>query len=156
VTDARIRFVEHAAGELAAQGFPPMPARVLMALTASDEGALTSGELQEQLGVSAAAVSGAVRYLQTVGFLRRGTEAGGRRHVYRLPDGSPWYTATLVRGGQMRRIVEVLAEGRESLPPGSPAWVRVSEMSDFFVFLERRMPELLEEWVALRRADGAT
>ena len=43
-----------------------MPARVFAALLASDDGALTSAELGEQLQVSPAAVSGAVRYLAQV------------------------------------------------------------------------------------------
>lgn len=149
----RDRFVEHAAGEFTAQGFPPMPARVLMALTASDGGELTSGQLQAQLGVSAAAVSGAVRYLQTVGFLRRGSGGGGRRHVYRLPEPNAWYTATLARGGQMGRLTAVLDEGVVAVPEGSGAHERLVEMRDFFAFLERRMPELLQEWDALRRGE---
>lgn len=151
MTDARARFIEHAAGEFVAQGFPPMPARVLIALTASDTGALTTEELRHQLGVSAAAVSGAVKYLQTIGFLRRGTEAGGRRHVYRLPEPNPWYSATLARGGAMRRLTAILSEGLEALPAGSGGHARVAELVDFFAFLERRMPELLDEWEELRR-----
>ena len=38
-------FIERAASELAAQGFPRMPARVLMALTATQDGKATAEEL---------------------------------------------------------------------------------------------------------------
>jgi DNA-binding transcriptional regulator GbsR (MarR family) len=151
--DRRGAFVEHAAGVFIAQGFPPMPARVLIALTASDEGRLTSEELQKQLDVSAAAVSGAVRYLQTLGFVLRATEPGGRRHVYRLVSNVPWYTGSLSRAAGMRQIAEILGESREAIPAESPAHARIEEMIAFFHFLERRMPELLEEWQQLRRSD---
>ena len=150
--DRRAAFVEHAAGVFIAQGFPPMPARVLIALTASDEGRLTSDELQEELGVSAAAVSGAVRYLQTLGFVLRATEPGGRRHVYRLVSTVPWYTGSLSRAAGMRQIADILGEGRVAIPAESPAHARIEEMIAFFHFLERRMPELLDEWEQLRRS----
>ena len=151
--DRRAAFVEHAASVFIAQGFPPMPARVLLALTASDDGRLTSDELQDQLGVSAAAVSGAVRYLQTLGFVLRATEPRGRRHVYRLVSGVPWYTGSLSRGAGMRQIADILGESRVAIPAESPARARIEEMIAFFQFLERRMPELLEEWDRLRQAD---
>lgn len=154
--DPRAAFVEHAAGVFVAQGFPPMPARVLLALTASDDGRLTSGQLQGQLGVSAAAVSGAVRYLQTVGFVERAIYPGGRRHVYRLVSSMPWYAASLSRAGAMRRIADVLREGRTAIPTDSPAHDRVEEMIGFFEFLEERMPALLVEWEARRRGIGSS
>jgi DNA-binding transcriptional regulator GbsR (MarR family) len=154
--DARAAFVEHAAEVFIAQGFPAMPARVLLALTASDEGRLTSDELRAQLGVSAAAVSGATRYLQTVGFVQRGTEPRGRRHVYRLVSSVPWYTGSLSRANAMRQIADILGEGRVAIPAASPAHARIEEMIEFFEFLERRMPELLAEWDELRRERGGS
>ena len=42
-------------------GFPRMPSRVLITLMAADEEALTAAELAGRLGVSPAAISGAVR-----------------------------------------------------------------------------------------------
>src|ERR1700712_2445479 len=84
--------VERAASILAAAGFPKMPARVLMALTVTETGGLTAVELSEQLGVSAAAISGAVRYLQTVGIARRVSQSGSRRDRYELPEDA-WYAA---------------------------------------------------------------
>ncbi len=151
-SDGRQEFVAAASTELAAQGFPSMPARVLMALTASDEGRLTAEELTGVLGVSAAAVSGAVRYLILLGFVRRTTVPGSRRHLYLLPDSSPWYTATLTRSGVYQHTGAVLERGVELIPEESPARVRVAEMAAFFRFLERRMPLLLDEWRAERDA----
>jgi DNA-directed RNA polymerase specialized sigma24 family protein len=54
---------EQAAALLTAAGMARMPARVMMALVGSPDEGYTAAELGERLGVSAAAVSGAVRYL---------------------------------------------------------------------------------------------
>ncbi|MDQ6739943.1 MAG: MarR family transcriptional regulator, partial [Actinomycetota bacterium] len=71
--------VEQSAAVLASAGFPKMPARVLMSLMVSDDGALTASELAQRLEVSAAGISGAVRYLQTIGIIRRVAQSGSRR-----------------------------------------------------------------------------
>ena len=72
------RFVEHFAAQLVEAGLPRMPARVFVALLASDAGVLTSVELGEQLRISPAAVSGAVRYLSQVRMVSREREPGSR------------------------------------------------------------------------------
>jgi DNA-binding transcriptional regulator GbsR (MarR family) len=146
--DPFAQFVENTAGELVAQGFPRMPANVIMALTASEEGRLTAGELAERLGVSPAAVSGAVRYLTTVGMVRSSTIPGTRRHVYALPERA-WYTASLTRRDVYGHIVQQLRRDIARLPHGA-ARERIEEMAEFFEFIDRRMPELLVEWEALR------
>jgi hypothetical protein len=35
--------------------------------------------------------------------------------------------------------------------PDSPALARIEEVADFFAFMRRRLPSLLEEWNAERR-----
>jgi hypothetical protein len=153
--DARAAFVALVSDELAARGFPPMPARVIMALTASDEGRLTAAELATRLSASPAAISGAVRYLLAIGMIRRGAVPGSRRHVYALPEGSAWYSVTLTRPGLYAHVVEVLERGLPAFPRRSPARARIEEMADFFRFVDERMPVLLEEWRATRGPSGS-
>ena len=62
---------EQAAAMMTAAGMPRMPARVMMALVGSPDEGYTAAELAERLGVSAAAVSGAVRYLQSIHIIHR-------------------------------------------------------------------------------------
>ena len=62
---------ERAAAMLTAAGMPRMASRVMMALVGSPDEGYSAAELGERLGVSAAAVSGAVRYLQTIRIVRR-------------------------------------------------------------------------------------
>src|SRR5262245_47418683 len=83
------QFVEHMAMMLTEWGFPRMPARVLGSMMTADEDSLTAADLAERLGVSPAAISGAVRYLTHIGLISRVPVAGSRRDRYRLPD-NPW------------------------------------------------------------------
>lgn len=136
---------ETSAAVLTAAGFPKMPARALMALVVSDDGWLTAAELSEILGASAAAVSGAVRYLQTVGFVHRVSQPGSRRDRYALPDNA-WYVASLRQNPVYERLAGLADSTASSLPPGSSARARVNEMGAFYRFLMVRLPELLDEW----------
>jgi predicted transcriptional regulator len=141
------------ATELAHSGFPAMPARVIMALTASEEGRMTAEELATRLAASPAAISGAVRYLGTLGFVRAGTVPGSRRHVYSLPH-TPWYTATLTKPGLYQNLTALLASAAARMDQASAARFRLEEMVDFFQFFERRIPQLLEEWQRGRPVRG--
>ncbi len=108
MTDADLfaEFIERSSSEMAAQGFPRMPARVLMALTATEEGRATSEELAATLQASPAAISGAVRYLGVVGFVRNTTIPGTRKHS----------TPSAIRRGTRRRS-PASSSTRRSRPP---------------------------------------
>jgi DNA-binding transcriptional regulator GbsR (MarR family) len=138
------------AAELAAQGFPRVPAQVLMALTARSSGVMTAAELGEAVGVSPAAISGAIRYLGVLGFVRVAVVPGTRRHVYSLPA-VPWYASTLVQD-RYSSMLALLDTGLRDLEPG-PARDRLAEMADFFRFLRAEMPRLWERWRASRDGD---
>ncbi|MEV6184183.1 MarR family transcriptional regulator, partial [Streptomyces sp. NPDC052015] len=88
--EAVSKFVESFAAQLVEAGMQRMPARVFAALLASDSGTLTSAELGEQLQVSPAAVSGAVRYLAQQHMVSREREPGSRRERYRVHS-DQWY-----------------------------------------------------------------
>jgi len=138
-------FVVSVGTDLANQGFPRIPAFVIMALTVSETGRLTSAELSAQLGVSPAAISGAVRYLQTLRFVRVVTDPGSRRHVYALGE-TAWYTGSLQTSGRYRHLAVMIRDASRGLEDRPAARARVDELAAFFEFLERRMPALLVEW----------
>ena len=139
-------FVQSVAADLTAQGFPRMPALVLLALTVSETGRLTAAELSQQLGVSAAAVSGAVRYLTLLNFVRTLTESGSKRHIYALTD-TPWYTATLRSAARFHEFTGRLRETADALEDARPeAAVRMHELADFYAFMQDALPRMLEEW----------
>jgi DNA-binding transcriptional regulator GbsR (MarR family) len=130
-----------------------MPARVLMALTATEDGKATAEELATTLRASPAAISGAVRYLGVVGFVRNTTIPGTRKHMYSLAD-LPWYTASFSRVQLYLQIENSLRGATGRMPAESKARARIEEVADFFHFMQERLPSVLEEWHAERRAKG--
>ncbi|MGN6425885.1 MarR family transcriptional regulator [uncultured Leifsonia sp.] len=146
---ALAEVMEHSAGVLIAAGFPKMPARVLMALTVTETAGLTAAELAERLDVSAAAISGAVRYLQTLGIVRRISQTGSRRDLYQMP--SDWY-ALMVRNSPIYGVLADQAEaGLVAVgDPDSPATERLRDMAGFYRFLQGRVPEIIAEWETVR------
>jgi DNA-binding transcriptional regulator GbsR (MarR family) len=119
-----------------------------MALLASDEGALTAAELQEELGASAAAISGAVRYLQNIGFVHRVPVAGSRRDRYELPP-DVWFAAISAARPTYSRLADVSETTARAAEGVSQAVVdRFNGMADFYRFVATRIPEIVQEWVA--------
>lgn len=145
-------FAERLAAVLAAAGFPRMPARVLVTLVASPDARLTADGLRARLGISAAAVSGAVRYLETIGMVRRLPHPGSRKEVYEVLPGSGWYTASLQATGVYDAVIALVPHGVAVAADTGADDVadRLTEMGRFFAFLRARLPALLEEWEALR------
>ncbi|MDX2936855.1 GbsR/MarR family transcriptional regulator [Streptomyces ipomoeae] len=139
------RFVEHFAAQLVEAGVPRMPARVFAALLASDTGALTSVELGEQLQISPAAVSGAVRYLAQVHLVSREREPGSRRERYRVHS-EQWYEAITNREALIKRWEDALREGVTSLGADTPAGRRLAETLAFFEFVEGEVEAMMERW----------
>ncbi|MGW1890519.1 GbsR/MarR family transcriptional regulator [Streptomyces sp. NPDC002004] len=141
----RSRFVERFAAQLVEAGMPRMPSRIFAALLASDSGALTSAELGEQLRVSPAAVSGAVRYLTQQHMVSREREPGSRRDLFRVHS-NQWYEALGNRDSVIRRWEDALREGVTSLGEDSPAGRRLSETLAFFEFVQDELAGMMERW----------
>lgn len=142
-------FAEQTAATLAAAGFPRMAARVMMMLMTEESGSATAEELVERLGASAAAISGAVRYLQSLSIIRRHTVPGTRRHRYELPE-HVWYATSSSQTPLYTHLIALAEKGASALPPESKARDRAVEMADYFRFMRERLPQLLEEWQATR------
>ncbi|SCG47548.1 GbsR/MarR family transcriptional regulator [Micromonospora inositola] len=146
-------FVERMAMAFADVGFPRMAARVLFSVMSAD-GPLTAAEIGERLGVSAAAVSGAVRYLTQFAMLVREPVKGSRRDRYRMPD-NPWYEATVTKTGLYKNFIDIASGGVAALAGReTPGGERVSEMLDFFLFVQEEIDALGERWRARRAATG--
>lgn len=129
--------------ELANEGFPRVPAQILLRLMVEPSGSMTAAELAAALGLSPAAVSGGIRYLSLLGFIRIAVVPGTRRHVYSLPV-VPWYASTLMQ--DRSSPLRVLIEGGLLDVEEGPARDRLAEMADFFRFLQTEMPRLWDRW----------
>lgn len=144
-----VEAAEQAAALLAAAGMARMPARVMMALVGSPDEGYTAADLADRLGVSPAAVSGAVRYLVSMRLIQRLSRPGDRRDRYDLTDdawsgmitaNAPLYTALAT---QMEHIADENTDAPQSV-------ARAREVADFLRYLSERMPQLAAEWRATR------
>jgi predicted transcriptional regulator len=146
------RFVEHLAMMLTEWGFPRMPARVLGSMMTADEDSLTAADLAERLDVSAAAISGAVRYLTRIGLINRVPVRGSRRDSYRLPE-NPWYQTSVLKAELLKALASLSDDGVAAVGgAGTPAGARIGEMRDFYLFLAGELPLLLSKWREQRAA----
>ena len=149
-------FVERMAMTMSDFGFPRMPARVLMTVTAADEKSLSATELATRLEVSPAAISGAVRYLLQLRLLVREPAPGSRRDHYRMPD-EAWYEAASMKSEFFRAFREMADGAVPALGgPDTPSGARVAEMREFYDFIDSEMAALMAKWQANRKAARVT
>jgi predicted transcriptional regulator len=143
--DSLPEFIEKFAAVLITAGFPPMPARVFVALLVTDSGRLNSAELVELLQISPAAVSGAIRYLAGLGLVHKERVPGSRREYYRMPA-DIWRQVTASQAEVMARWAALLKEGIVLVGPDTPAGRRMTGHAAYFEFLAAEMPALYARW----------
>jgi DNA-binding transcriptional regulator GbsR (MarR family) len=148
------RFIERFALTLAESGMARMPARVFAAILTADDGRCTAAELAGLLGVSPAAISGAVRYLTQLRLVRREREPGQRRDHYRISSDT-WYEAITRREEMVARWEQDLQEGIKAVGPDTPAGARLEETRAFFEFLREELAQVMAKWQQRRLADPA-
>lgn len=150
--DAVRRFVEQIAMQFADWGFPRMAGRVLFVLMTADEPGLSAAELGDRLDASAAAISGAVRYLGQLRLVVREPVPGSRRDLYRLADNA-WYTAATTELSLYQTIISASDTVLAALgDTDSPSRTRIAEMRDFFTFFQGEMSTMLAKWESVRAA----
>jgi len=141
-------FVEQMARTLADWGLPRMAGRVLFAMMGADERTLTAGDLAERLGVSPAAISGAVRYLIQINMVVREPVPGSRRDRYRLADDS-WYEVTIAKMTLIKTMADMAEQGVAAAGgPHTTAGARLTNMRDFYLFVQDALPGLMADWAA--------
>ncbi|GAA1635232.1 GbsR/MarR family transcriptional regulator [Microbacterium flavum] len=138
---------EQAAAGLAAAGMARMPARVMMALVGSPDDGYTAAELAERLGVSAAAVSGAVRYLQSMRMIDRISRPGDRRDRYDLADDA-WHGVITANSPIYTRLAELMDAIADENTAAPASVRRARDTASFLRFLAERLPQLADEWRA--------
>jgi predicted transcriptional regulator len=143
--DGLPEFIEKFAAVLITAGFPPMPARVFVALLVTDSGRLSSAELTELLRISPAAVSGAVRYLTGLGLVHKERVPGSRREYYRMPP-DIWHQMMQMRVQVLARWAALLKEGIDLVGPDTPAGRRMTGHAAYFAFLTAEMPAIYARW----------
>lgn len=140
--------VESFAALFETYGFPRMSGRILAQLMVTEGGGVTAGELAEALQVSPAAVSTSTTYLVTIGLVEKRRVPGERRDRYVLPDDA-WYLATASKEPLYSRVAGIADDAITAVGgPRTVAGARFDQMRDFFEFLAREVPALVEAWHA--------
>lgn len=152
--DPLFGYIERFAAVLVAAGFPPMPARVFVALLVTDAGRLTAAELAAVLRISPAAVSGAVRYLIQIGMVHKERVPGSRRDYYRMPGGM-WDSLIRQRDQVMTRWTALVREGIDLVGPGTAAGGRLAEQAEFLEFTTKELSQILDRWQEYRASGTA-
>lgn len=150
-SDPLLDYTERFAAVLIAAGFPPMPARVFVALLVNESGRLSAADLADRLQISPAAVSGAVRYLMQIDMAHKVRVPGTRRDYYQMPE-DVWHEVLRGRMSVMERWGNLLREGMALLPPGSSGQVRLAEHADFIEFVTKEFPDVVARWDQHRAA----
>jgi DNA-binding transcriptional regulator GbsR (MarR family) len=147
------RSVEQFGAALADAGLPSLPSRVFAALLMDDDGRMTSAELTEVLGVSAAAISGAVRYLGHLQMIRREREPGSRRDVY-VVDDDAWHGMMVRRDRLYAPLLKALDSALGDHRRGDPAYRRIRLSAEFLRYVDAELGKLAEGWAARKRELG--
>ncbi len=151
--DPLFGYIERFAAVLMAAGFPPMPARVFVALLIADSGRLTAAELAGMLRISPAAVSGGVRYLIQLGLVHKERVPGSRRDCYSMP-GDMWDDMLRLRDQVMSRWSALVREGIDLVGPDTAAGARLAEQAAFLDFVSAELSGVLTRWKQYRAGMG--
>ena len=130
-------------------GLQKATARVLAALLFADADSVTAPELAEQLGISSGSVSGAIKMLSTVSLIERVPAPGSRREHYRLRSGA-WATLMSAQNATVHAMLEAADQGIADAGADSRAARRLAEMREFYGFMFRELPALVDRWRAER------
>jgi DNA-binding transcriptional regulator GbsR (MarR family) len=143
---ALLRAVERVATLLTDGGMPRMASRVFAYALADDADRYTAADFAEQLQVSPAAVSGAVRYLLSTRLLYKDREPGTRADVYRIYDDDVWSAIMGARLPMLEMWEQAVAEAAEMIGPEHRGGRRLRETEEFFRFSRLELAATLERW----------
>ncbi|MFG2100717.1 GbsR/MarR family transcriptional regulator [Micromonospora echinaurantiaca] len=150
---AQRRYAEDAAVVLSGLGLPPAYGKLLGWLLVCDPPWQTSGQLAEGLGLSKGSVSTGMRLLETSGLARRVPVPGHRGHAYEVrPDAIIRIAADATKFRAFRELMErglAVAGGEDA-----PGTERLRVMRDFYAFIEREVPKLVERFEAEYQGKG--
>jgi DNA-binding transcriptional regulator GbsR (MarR family) len=143
--ESRRAFVERMGGALTSAGLARLPSRIFAALLADPDGRMTAAEIGNALQVSPASVSGAVRYLDGVGMIRREREPGSRKDVF-VVDDDAWRDTLLQADRVYAPMVAELDRALTTLPADDPARRRIAISRAFMGFVSEEMRGMSQRW----------
>ena len=151
---ARHRYAEEAAIVLAELGLSPAYGKLLGWLLICDPPQQTSTELATALGLSKGSVSTGIRLLASTGLVRRAPSGGRRGIAYEMVPDAFTHAAG---SDKIRKFRQLMDDGLAVLGgEEAPGAARLAYTRDFYAFMEREMPRLVERFRSERPAPEDT
>ena len=145
------RFAEEFSIMAERSGMPRMVARLLGWLLICDPPAQSSAEMASALGVSRASVSIATRLLEAGGLVQRSMVPGSRTYRFEV---QPSTFMNLQAEERFRAWREITERGLALLEdPAGPRGARLRAARDFYAYVEREIPRLIERFRETQRRD---
>ncbi|MFC9995611.1 GbsR/MarR family transcriptional regulator [Nocardia sp. NPDC127526] len=147
-TAAQLAFVEDFALVLERMGLVRMVGRTVGWLLVSDPAQQTFNQIAEALQASKGSISSSLKTLTTMHWVDKTTKPGDRRDYYSIRPGIlPELTRR--QSGMYDSLTEMTSRGLALFddPNGEDA-ARVRDMHDFFVWMGKQLPALLDRWDA--------
>lgn len=142
------QYAEEAGVVLAGMGMAPAQGKLLAWLLICDPPQQTSTEMAHALGLSKGSVSTGIRMLEATNLVRRVPTPGRRGIAYEM---SPDAITQAVRSDQFRIFRELMERGLAVVGgAGTPRGARLEYTRDFYAFIEREAPRLVERFHAER------
>jgi hypothetical protein len=154
-SDRLHQAVEELTAVLVQSGMPRMASRVFAYALAEDSDRYTAADFAEGLGISPAAVSGAVRYLVSGRLLFKERAPGSRAEVYRVYDEDAWSAILTARLPMLWMWEQAMRDAADLVGRETRGGQRLAESEEFFGFLRTEFAELLERWKQHRRQRAA-
>ncbi|MCW2757199.1 MAG: transcriptional regulator TrmB, partial [Nocardioidaceae bacterium] len=92
-------------------------------------------------------ISGAVRYLETIGLVSRSRTSGTRHDVYAVQDDA-WIDAMMRHDDTYAPIIGALDRALADLPDDDPARHRIDNAREFLVWIGVELDDLVIRWRA--------
>ncbi len=130
-----------------------MAARVLSAFLFTEQDNISMGEIADVLGVSAGSVHAATKMLMNVGLIEQVPVPASRRDHFRMRDDA-WPRLFSTQNVVARTMAEAAASGLAGTARHGAARRRLKDMRDFYTFMLRELPGLVDRWRAERSVNG--
>lgn len=132
-------------------GLVRMTGRVMGWLLVCDPPEQNFGQIADALQASKGSISTALKFLTTARWVDKASKPGDRKDYYTI---RPGVMPDLIKqqAAQYSLFTEVTARGMDLFDdPRSESAKRLRDMHDFFRWLEKELPALMERWDRERR-----
>ncbi|MEV6555171.1 MarR family transcriptional regulator [Nocardia sp. NPDC051756] len=151
-TPEQLAFVEDFALVLERMGLVRMTGRAAGWLLVADPPEQTFGQIADALQASKGSISSALKALVTMRWVDKISKPGDRRDYYAIRPGV-LPELTRQQSGMYDDLTAMTSRGLALFddPDGTQA-ARVREMHEFFVWMGKELPALIDRWYAEQRA----